>query len=91
MLNLLNQLGGPDYRSGSMFETAAITARDGYKYFGATRELKSVQALLQNQKVVTKTRKPTRLELTSIINPTYYGFKDEVSMLNLLLRFVSRY
>lgn len=64
-----------------MFESSAITTRDGYKYFGATKELKSVKQMFENQKAMDKKpKKPNRAELTSRINTSYYGFRDEVSV-----------
>lgn len=73
------QLGGPDYQvsAASMFDSAAITTRDGYKYFGAAKELPSVQALLEQQKIGKRPHRMTRGELAAKVSATYYGYRDE--------------
>lgn len=76
----IKSLGGPDYRAtsaGGLFESAALTAGDGYKYFGAAKELSSVRELLESQQTSWTKAKINRTELAKRIKPSYYGWFDE--------------
>eukprot|EP01054_Gregarina_sp_Poly1_P002519 Gregarina_sp_Poly_1__2518@NODE_1681_length_3545_cov_85_334675_g1104_i0_p4_GENE_NODE_1681_length_3545_cov_85_334675_g1104_i0NODE_1681_length_3545_cov_85_334675_g1104_i0_p4_ORF_typecomplete_len194_score39_90Isy1/PF06246_12/2e59DivIC/PF04977_15/0_049DivIC/PF04977_15/7e03Mit_ribos_Mrp51/PF11709_8/0_076DUF1492/PF07374_11/0_3DUF1492/PF07374_11/2_2e03WGG/PF10273_9/0_53WGG/PF10273_9/2_6e03ZapB/PF06005_12/0_14ZapB/PF06005_12/1_4e03_NODE_1681_length_3545_cov_85_334675_g1104_i05531134 len=78
----IKALGGPDYKAtaGGLFESSALTARDGYKYFGAAKELSSVRELLEAQSGSGYAKPPARLnraDLAKRIQPSYYGWYDE--------------
>ncbi|AFZ79863.1 hypothetical protein BEWA_027120 [Theileria equi strain WA] len=80
------ELGGPDYRPLSASIENAHGAElkvggSGYKYFGAARNLPGVRELFEKEEQTVDTRDhlqfQTRAELYRMINPDYYGFRDE--------------
>eukprot|EP01057_Protomagalhaensia_wolfi_P001222 Protomagalhaensia_wolfi_Nauph_80__1221@NODE_171_length_3318_cov_170_090271_g123_i1_p4_GENE_NODE_171_length_3318_cov_170_090271_g123_i1NODE_171_length_3318_cov_170_090271_g123_i1_p4_ORF_typecomplete_len192_score17_70Isy1/PF06246_12/2_8e58Cbl_N2/PF02761_14/0_35Cbl_N2/PF02761_14/3_7e03DivIC/PF04977_15/0_12DivIC/PF04977_15/5_1e02YscO/PF07321_12/0_072YscO/PF07321_12/2e03_NODE_171_length_3318_cov_170_090271_g123_i110261601 len=75
----IKALGGPDYSaSSSLLESGSLVTGEGYRYFGAAKELSSVRETLQSQQAVTQFKTQlTRGDLAKRIDPSYYGWCDE--------------
>eukprot|EP01053_Blabericola_migrator_P003810 Blabericola_migrator_1__3809@NODE_2147_length_3206_cov_240_244982_g1359_i0_p4_GENE_NODE_2147_length_3206_cov_240_244982_g1359_i0NODE_2147_length_3206_cov_240_244982_g1359_i0_p4_ORF_typecomplete_len198_score40_79Isy1/PF06246_12/3_1e59DivIC/PF04977_15/0_012DivIC/PF04977_15/1_4e03Mit_ribos_Mrp51/PF11709_8/0_097_NODE_2147_length_3206_cov_240_244982_g1359_i07451338 len=77
----IKALGGPDYHESSrLLESGALVTAEGFRYFGAAKELSSVRDLVQNRQVSQVPQRQTQLsraELSKRIEPDYYGWNDE--------------
>ncbi|UKJ90684.2 hypothetical protein MACJ_001618 [Theileria orientalis] len=78
------ELGGTDYRKlsanlESNYGSELKVGGSGYKYFGAAKNLPGVRELFEQQQkeLEVNLKDVTRAELYRMINPDYYGFKDE--------------
>ena len=73
------ELGGPNYhRSGpKMINTEGITVPggDGYKYFGAAKDLPGVRELFESEAPLPPRR--TRGQLMKYVDADYYGYRDD--------------
>ncbi|XP_951932.1 uncharacterized protein TA15100 [Theileria annulata] len=79
------ELGGTDYRRlsanlESNYGSELKGGGTGYKYFGAAKNLPGVRELFEKQQkeVEQSLKDVSRAELYQMINPDYYGFKDEL-------------
>lgn len=73
------KLGGTDYKkSASSVDTfgTELVSNEGYKYFGAAKDLPGVRELWEQQQIPNAPRK-TRKEMMKNIQPDYYGWRDE--------------
>merc|ERR1719230_1134353 len=73
------KLGGTDYKkSASSVDTfgSELVSNEGYKYFGAAKDLPGVRELWEQQQIPNAPRK-TRKEMMKNIQPDYYGWRDE--------------
>ncbi|KAF4672551.1 NineTeen Complex (NTC) component [Perkinsus chesapeaki] len=91
----IRALGGPDYTAmragaGDAGEGAEIIGGNGYKYFGAAKDLPGVRELFKNQRAMRaaeeaeRKKRKTRKELYQDIEPDYFGWRaddDEVQLL----------
>ncbi len=77
----IRELGGPDYKkiAPSMFdaEGSVLPGSEGYRYFGAARDLPKVRELFQKEPAGPP--KKSRAELYKKINYDYYGFRDNTA------------
>ncbi|KAF4678641.1 NineTeen Complex (NTC) component [Perkinsus olseni] len=91
----IRALGGPDYSAmragaGEAGEGAEIIGGNGYKYFGAAKDLPGVRELFEHQRAMRaaedaeRKKRRTRKELYQDIEPDYFGWRaddDEVQLL----------
>mmetsp|Transcript_6890 Transcript_6890/g.9862 ORF Transcript_6890/g.9862 Transcript_6890/m.9862 type:complete len:254 (+) Transcript_6890:137-898(+) len=80
----IKELGGPDYNAmekkqqvaeaGGNEEQSSLRGSDGYRYFGAAKELPGVKELFQKHALRMAKRKRGDY---SKINTDYYGWRDE--------------
>eukprot|EP00914_Ancora_sagittata_P008540 GHVO01016646.1.p1 GENE.GHVO01016646.1~~GHVO01016646.1.p1 ORF type:complete len:244 (+),score=35.83 GHVO01016646.1:56-787(+) len=70
----IRDLGGPDLH-GTAIAESCLVGQDGYKYFGAAKDLPGVRELFERQESVVGGR-ATRAQLRGI-KPDYYGWGDE--------------
>ncbi|EER13133.1 hypothetical protein, conserved [Perkinsus marinus ATCC 50983] len=91
----IRALGGPDYSSmrvgaGDAGEGAEIIGGNGYKYFGAAKDLPGVRELFEHQRAMRaaedaeRKKRRTRKELYQDIEPDYFGWRaddDEIQLL----------
>eukprot|EP00456_Euglypha_rotunda_P018392 TRINITY_DN1654_c0_g1_i9.p1 TRINITY_DN1654_c0_g1~~TRINITY_DN1654_c0_g1_i9.p1 ORF type:complete len:335 (+),score=71.09 TRINITY_DN1654_c0_g1_i9:97-1101(+) len=72
-------LGGPDYLLAQPKvmdgDGKQAMGSDGYYYFGAARELPGVRELFE--KIIPDAPKKTRYDLYKLIDPDYYGYRDD--------------
>eukprot|EP00919_Chromeraceae_sp_WS-2016_P039578 GHVR01094335.1.p1 GENE.GHVR01094335.1~~GHVR01094335.1.p1 ORF type:complete len:226 (-),score=37.02 GHVR01094335.1:206-808(-) len=73
----IKELGGPDMKlpTGTAALGDELSGQEGYKYFGAAKDLPGVRELFENQG--TATVRKTRKELRSHLTPDYFGWRDE--------------
>lgn len=71
------ELNGADYSklTTGKVDNSKILEIDGYKYFGAARDLPGVRELYERH--TYKAPKKTRSDLVKNVDSEYYGFKDE--------------
>eukprot|EP00386_Alphamonas_edax_P013641 GDKI01042110.1.p2 GENE.GDKI01042110.1~~GDKI01042110.1.p2 ORF type:complete len:200 (-),score=49.45 GDKI01042110.1:13-612(-) len=83
----VKELGGPDYRaqaSGAVDAAGSeLTGKEGYKYFGAAKDLPGVRELFEKEVAPSAPRK-NRKELSRFLKPDYYGWRDEEDGMLLL-------
>eukprot|EP00747_Dinoflagellata_sp_TGD_P162249 gnl/TRDRNA2_/TRDRNA2_179643_c0_seq1.p1 gnl/TRDRNA2_/TRDRNA2_179643_c0~~gnl/TRDRNA2_/TRDRNA2_179643_c0_seq1.p1 ORF type:complete len:363 (-),score=124.69 gnl/TRDRNA2_/TRDRNA2_179643_c0_seq1:62-1045(-) len=84
----IKNLGGPDYAAmqAKAVEQAGAepgTSTSGYKYFGAAKDLPGVRELFETNEAPEAPRK-TRKQLFKMIQPDYYGWRDEEDGMLLL-------
>merc|ERR1711918_240204 len=85
----IKQLGGPDYglTESKIYDAEGLELQ-GYKYFGAARELPSVRQLFAEahaEKILKEERKKRkRFDSYKNIDADYYGFRDEED--NIILK-----
>jgi len=82
----IKSLGGPDYAKNQQksFDAfgAELSTENGYKYFGAAKDLPGVRELFEQAK--PEAPRKTRKDLFKNLQPDYYGWWDEEDALLLL-------
>jgi len=77
--NRIIELGGPNYkRVGPRMinaEGVQVPGGDGYKYFGAAKDLPGVRELFENEPPAPPRK--TRAELMKKVDADYYGYRDD--------------
>eukprot|EP00917_Polyrhabdina_sp_WS-2016_P015175 GHVP01033027.1.p1 GENE.GHVP01033027.1~~GHVP01033027.1.p1 ORF type:complete len:184 (-),score=41.11 GHVP01033027.1:115-666(-) len=74
------ELGGPDYVSGgggTEVLGSCVTGSDGYRYFGAAKDLPGVRELFAKSKEEREAGKRTRAQILQNIQPDYYGWRED--------------
>lgn len=74
----IKELGGPDYNDiekRRQIEEGDEQMANGYRYFGAAKELPGVKELLEKEAAKKTKVKPA--DLYKHITPDYYGWRDE--------------
>uniref|UniRef100_A0A0G4FX75 Pre-mRNA-splicing factor ISY1 n=1 Tax=Chromera velia CCMP2878 TaxID=1169474 RepID=A0A0G4FX75_9ALVE len=84
----IKELGGAEMKlptgtQSAQLLGAELAGGDGYKYFGAAKDLPGVRELFANQEPAQQARR-TRKELRKNLGPDYYGWRDEEDGLLLL-------
>ena len=57
------------------FDGREVPGADGYKYFGAAKQLPGVRELFEES--APKAKRKTRGELNKLIDVNYYGYRDD--------------
>lgn len=75
-------LGGPDHRRIKQhydIEGKELPGAPGYKYYGAAKDLPGVRELFRDKEdeVAQKRQRRTRGDISKLITPDYYGYRDE--------------
>lgn len=75
-------LGGPDHRKIKQhydIEGKELPGAPGYKYYGAAKDLPGVRELFRDkeEEVAQKRQRRTRGDISKLITPDYYGYRDE--------------
>ena len=91
--NRIIELGGPNYkRYGPKMinaEGLAVPGGDGYKYFGAAKDLPGVRELFENEPPAPPRK--TRAELMKKVDADYYGYRDDDDGVLLALEKVRKF
>lgn len=83
----IKKLGGADYKAMAPKDVevygAELASHEGYKYFGAAKDLPGVRELFETE-VTPEAPRKTRKQLFKYIQPDYYGWRDEEDGMLLL-------
>lgn len=86
----LRDLGGHNFKLYSTHTAeimgSEVKGNDGYFYFGAARNLPGVRDLLEEQKKEDFQGQKKKTELYKLVEPDYYGWRDEEECESLLLQ-----